>query len=155
MKQIIFVLLLLFSFQICFSQVDSMLVELSNGTIVSYAIPAIREITFSGNLTDVQDQELISKIINSFTLRQNYPNPFNPTTTISFEIPRVGIVLINIYDINGRLIRSYGSSKQSAGIHTFIWDGRNSSGVSVSSGTYFCQVHFNDSYLTNKLVLIK
>ncbi|MCX6133710.1 MAG: T9SS type A sorting domain-containing protein [Ignavibacteriales bacterium] len=140
---------------ICFAQTDSVFVEKADGTIIGYAVSAIREITFSGLPTSIREQELLQNVLSSFTLHQNYPNPFNPTTTIQYDIPHTGEVTIAIYDIQGRLIRSLANLTEQAGTHSVVWDARNDGGVNVSSGNYFCRVDFNHSFLVQKLLLLK
>ncbi|MDP2887139.1 MAG: FlgD immunoglobulin-like domain containing protein [Ignavibacteria bacterium] len=140
---------------LCFAQTDSVFVEKADGTTIRYAVSAIREITFSGLITSVREQELVQNVLSSFVLRQNYPNPFNPSTTIQYDIPHTGEITISIYDIQGRLVRSLASLTQQAGTHSAVWDGRNDSGLSVSSGNYFCRVDFNHSFLVKKLLLLK
>ncbi len=81
----------------------------------------------------------------AFTLFQNYPNPFNPTTTIRYGLPNdVNGVQLVIYDILGRQVRVIEQGTRSKGYHEVIWDGRNSNGISVASGVYFCQFRVRD-----------
>jgi len=150
---------------ICFGQANSIIIQLNNGTIYTYQIPDIKEMTISGIPTGIKDIQSVQNVLKTFTLYQNYPNPFsvngrstaggNPSTTIKYEIPSSGAVAINIYDIRGRLIYSSGISSQQAGRHALLWNGRNNSGVPVPSGTYFCRVLYNDSFQTNKLLIVK
>jgi FlgD Ig-like domain len=146
---------LILCFSICRAQADSMLVEKTDGKIKVYPISLISEILFSGIPTGVKEKELQKKIISSFFLYQNYPNPFNPSTKIQYTIPSPGDVTVNIYDINGRLVRTLFKSFQDAGVHLLVWDSRNNSGNMVASGAYFCQVLFNKTSLIKKLLLIK
>jgi len=103
-----------------------------------------------------------SSIPDKYSLSQNYPNPFNPETKIEFGLPKPGLVTINIYDINGHLVSKLMAERKSAGYHSVIWDGRNRSGITVSTGMYF--YHFkagdfgkNKAGLsqTRKMILIK
>jgi hypothetical protein len=153
--KLLIVFLFLATTSICTAQTDSIFVEKADGTITGYAVSAIREITFSGLVTTVREQELVQNVLTSFALHQNYPNPFNPSTTIQYDIPHSGDVTITIYDIQGRLVRSLSSQNEQAGRHATVWDGRNDRGVSVSSGSYFCRVDFNKTFLVRKLVLLK
>lgn len=154
--RIILVSLFLASSSICIAQeTDSMFVENMDGTTRGYSISLISQISFSGTTTDVREQKLLQNVLSSFALYQNYPNPFNPSTTIQYNVPKAGQVEVNIFDIQGRLVRKLFNSYQQAGIHSLVWDSRSIYGSIVASGTYFCQVHFNGSVLVKKLMLIK
>ena len=51
---------------------------------------------------DISDQ-----IIDyEFALYNAYPNPFNPTTTIEYEVPFSMDVILNVYDISGKLVKT-------------------------------------------------
>jgi hypothetical protein len=149
-------LLVFFSYSsLSVAQTDSMFVEKMNGTIRGYSLSFISEILFSGTPTNIKEKELEQTILSSFLLYQNYPNPFNPTTSIQYTIPSSGEVLVNIFNIQGRLIRTLFQSFQNAGNHSIVWDSRNNDGNLVSSGTYFCQVSFKNNSLVKKLLLVK
>ncbi|MBU1699822.1 MAG: hypothetical protein KJ970_15685 [Candidatus Eisenbacteria bacterium] len=47
-------------------------------------------------------------------------------------------VLIQIFDINGRLIRTLVEGSIPAGEHSVRWDGRGDGGQMVGAGVYFC-----------------
>jgi len=95
-------------------------------------------------------------IVNNFTVYDAYPNPFNPSVTIRYDLPQQGNVKINIYDINGNLIKSLTNEEQAAGYHKEIsWNGRNAVNHLVSSGTYFCRIEYNNLIVTKKLLLVK
>lgn len=93
-----------------------------------------------------------------FGLRQNYPNPFNPTTTINFQIPAGSYEMptrLNIYDIQGRLIRTILNQKLPPGYYSEFWNGLNENGESVSSGIYFYSMSSGNFTSTRKMVVIK
>lgn len=140
---------------VSYAQSDLIIIKLSNGTENNYAVSEIKNIAFSGFPTSVDETEKMQSILKSFTLYQNYPNPFNPSTNIMYEIPHYGSVEINIYDIQGQLIRSFGKTFQNAGSYQVTWNGQNNSGAMVSSGTYLCRVSFDETFLVKKLLLIK
>ena len=86
---------------------------------------------------------------------QNYPNPFNPSTTIQYEIADAGKIEINIYDLNGRLIKSIVNKYQQAGSYHVVWDGMNKSGNKVSSGVYVYTVKYGNTVSSKKMILLK
>lgn len=90
-----------------------------------------------------------------FSLKQNYPNPFNPNTTIEFELEKSSNVSIDIYSINGELVKSILSNDLSAGTHKINWDGSSDSGTRLSSGVYFYKLTVDNISLTKKMILLK
>ncbi|MBX7041311.1 MAG: T9SS type A sorting domain-containing protein [Ignavibacteria bacterium] len=95
-----------------------------------------------------------SSVPNEFTLHQNYPNPFNPSTTIEYELPTSGEVVIIIYDISGREVRRLDEGIKQAGNHKLEL---NADGL--SSGTYLCKAVFSNNTMSTvksmRLMLIK
>ncbi len=68
------------------------------------------------------------------------PNPFNPRTVLSFTQRTTGPVQLSVFDIRGRLVLRRELGVFAAGQHQVAWDGRNSGGRNVASGTYFLQL---------------
>jgi hypothetical protein len=90
-----------------------------------------------------------------FGLAQNYPNPFNANTELSFSLPKSSMVEIDIYDVCGRKVKSLYFGQAEAGIHKLIWDGRNDSGGSVSSGVYLYRLKSESDVVVRKMTLLK
>lgn len=65
------------------------------------------------------------------------PNPFNPQTEISFSLPSAGRAVIKIFDLQGRIVRTYDSGQLPPGTHHLIWNGRDDHGRDVASGVFF------------------
>lgn len=72
----------------------------------------------------------------------NRPNPFNPSTALRFELPRAGYVRLSVYDVAGHLIRMLIEDSLPSGSHEAVWDGRDSSGRYVASGSYLARLDF-------------
>jgi hypothetical protein len=88
-------------------------------------------------------------------LTGNYPNPFNPTTTISYTTPVSSMVLVNVYDAQGRLLTTLVNEPKPAGSFTATWDGRDRNGANVASGVYFVRLQSSGKTDTRKIVLLK
>ncbi len=94
-------------------------------------------------------------IPKTLVLTQNYPNPFNGNTIIRYYLPRPSAVILSVYDIQGRLIRTLVEGSQKAGWHQIHWDGRNGQGTPVSSGMYFYQLKAKDFRKVKKMLLVQ
>jgi hypothetical protein len=88
---------------------------------------------------------------STFTLYQNYPNPFNPSTTIAYSITAPGLVVLKIFDINGREIQTLVNQYQPAGQYKLDFDT-----TSLASGVYFYKMFVNSAASkTKKMVLLR
>ncbi|HTO94707.1 MAG TPA: T9SS type A sorting domain-containing protein [Bacteroidota bacterium] len=88
----------------------------------------------------------------SFALLGNYPNPFNPATSIRFQIDRSSEVMLDVYDVLGRLVSSKSLGITSAGEHTASFNAAN-----LASGTYYYRIKMvsTGSTLVGKMLLLK
>jgi hypothetical protein len=91
----------------------------------------------------------------AFVTITNYPNPFNPSTTIEFTLPASGKANLVVYDIMGRKVRELIYGQVSAGMRSTLWDGRDDSGRSVSSGVYIARLTMGKSFAIKKMLMIK
>ncbi|MGH7454804.1 MAG: PKD domain-containing protein, partial [bacterium] len=96
----------------------------------------------------------------TFRLEQNYPNPFNPETSIHYELPHDGNVVLAVFDLSGRRVVTLASGIQAAGEHVVRWSGREDSGNRVTSGIYFYRLEATMpngtvTTLTKKLTVMK
>ncbi len=73
-----------------------------------------------------------------FALGQNYPNPFNPTTTIPYEVPVPTRVQVQVFDANGRLIRTLVDGVRQPGRYRITFSAPN-----LPSGVYFYRLQAN------------
>lgn len=94
--------------------------------------------------------------IPKFTeLKNVYPNPFNPSTTISYALANSQNVNFNIFNNRGQMVRSMELGNKAAGNHSFVWDGCDNYGRSVSTGVYFIRMQAGSESFSKKAVLMK
>ncbi len=93
-------------------------------------------------------------IRGDFALR-SYPNPSNPQATVSFTLERSQPVRIEVYALDGRRIVRLADRVFGAGRQNLTWDGRDTAGNSVASGTYLVQLIAADGMDAEKIMLIK
>ena len=87
---------------------------------------------------------------SEYILSSAYPNPFNPTTTLSFALPENQDVILQIYNLQGRVIETLVNSNMEAGYHSVQWNAD-----SHSSGVYFLKLHAGSYVKTEKIMLLK
>ena len=92
---------------------------------------------------------------DEFALHNNYPNPFNPVTTIQYDIPIDAKVLLVVYDILGRHVKTLVNTSQPAGYKSVKWNGTNDYGKTSSAGVYFYHLQTVGYSKVQKMVLLK
>jgi hypothetical protein len=130
---------------------DSVYVVWSDNTPSNYDIYFY---SFPSHSTGISENN--QNFQSSFMVFQNSPNPFNSSTCIRYVLPQDGCLELVIYNLQGQLVRRLANGKQSAGIHTVNWNGRNESGRKLSSGIYFYQLKTLSGVKgTKKMLLLK
>ena len=78
------------------------------------------------------------------------PNPFNPNTTVSYQLPKAGIVTISAYNVLGRREAVLVDEHRNAGSHSVEWNASN-----LPSGIYFVVIQANGNRQTLRTLLMK
>lgn len=86
----------------------------------------------------------------SFTLEQNYPNPFNPSTTIRYQIPEIGHVRLQVFDVLGREVATLVNDDLQQGEYEATF---NATGL--SSGIYYYRLESAGPVQTRQMLLLK
>ncbi len=98
--------------------------------------------------------ELSQSTPAEFRLMQNRPNPFNPGTFIEVHLPVEGTVRLDIYNLQGQLVRTLLDGVKGVGLHRLYWDGRDGNGQLVSSGVYVCRMEAQEIVQSIKMIAI-
>jgi len=85
-----------------------------------------------------------------------YPNPFNPQGRLSFLTTRPGSASIQLFDLQGRLVRTLLPQQYlGAGAHEVTIDGLSDQGIRLSSGVYFYRVSTADGVTEGSINVLK
>ncbi len=101
------------------------------------------------------DPETSSLLAPVPQFQNNYPNPFNPSTTIAFSIPKDAKTKLSVYNIKGQKVKDIISGELQKGFHKAVWDGKDSSNRSVSSGIYIFRLVSDGKVSVRKAMLMK
>lgn len=107
-------------------------------------------------VTGIGDQDGdIDGLPYTFALYRNYPNPFNPATTIRFQLPKLSLVRMEVYNILGQKVKTLVDERKTPGRYTVQWDGTNDAGQRVASGVYLYRLKAGSFVQTRKMVLLR
>ena len=111
----------------------------------------LKQLDFNGNFEYFELPEFVSVgIPGKYDLSQNYPNPFNPITTIAYGIPQSGNVVMKIFDMTGKEVKTLLNEFKDAGYYVAKFDGN-----SLASGTYIYRLESGSFVSARKMVLLK
>lgn len=141
----------------------------SKPTATEYAYvdtTVVPETTYYYRLTDVESTGILRthgpvsaaakrRLPARYHLSQNHPNPFNPVTTIGYDLPRPGHVVLTVYNLLGQPIRTLVDRVQPASSYQVRWDGRDALGRAVPSGLYLYRLTVGEYTVTRKMVLVR
>ncbi|MDC3166178.1 T9SS type A sorting domain-containing protein, partial [Candidatus Marinimicrobia bacterium] len=96
-----------------------------------------------------------STLPDVFALYNNYPNPFNPVTNITYDIPEVSNVTLEIYNVMGQKVRTLVAGSHEPGRYRVLWNATNDFGEGLSSGMYIYKIQAGDFVNVKKLILMK
>ena len=115
--------------------------------------PYIEPVEFTLEVIGVEETESPGKkptyCVNIF------PNPMITKGKFVYSLPAKTDVEISIYDIAGRLVRRLFKGSEKEGIHTVLWDRRDTNGVKVTQGVYIYNFIASEFRSTGNIVVIR
>ena len=106
-----------------------------------------------------EEEAELMEVPEEFALLQNYPNPFNAGTTITYNVPNSSgdqiQVRLEIYDLQGRLIKTLINAAHEPGQHQVQWDGSNNDDHVAASGLYFYRLQAGNFVETKRMLMLK
>ena len=112
-------------------------------------------ITLPGAVSEeLATDDNVEPLPTEFGIMKIYPNPFNPSTTIRFNIPvetrHTVSLLLQIYDITGRVVETLVNGELLPGEHEIQWNASDQ-----ASGIYFVKLLQGNKTEIKKLILLK
>lgn len=84
-----------------------------------------------------------------------YPNPFKDYTTIRVEADVAGKYRIEIYNIQGKLIKTISDQTIEAGVYYVDWYGNNNDGAPIPAGVYIIKFSGATQHFISRVILLK
>jgi len=103
-------------------------------------------------VTDVGQREPQSRPAE---LAQNRPNPFRTPTMIDYEVEQNAPVRLDIFDIQGRRLRTLVNRELAAGKYSASWDGSSDSGRPLPAGAYVYRLVVGDREASRQMIRLE
>ena len=86
---------------------------------------------------------------------QAAPSPIRDRAQLLFVLPQAGQALVEVLDVEGRVVRVLARGEFARGAHTLGWDGRDQAGRKVASGIYVYRLVTAGGAVNRKAVVLK
>jgi hypothetical protein len=93
--------------------------------------------------------------MEKITLSPGMPTPFSKNLKFSYSVPVKTRVKLALYDITGRLVKTFVNGEVEPGTKTIIWDGVADDNKVCASGVYLCYLETEHGSLVRKFVLAR
>lgn len=113
----------------------------------AYDFYSMGDLRWDPTLVRTEDKIIIA---DDYLLEQNYPNPFNPSTRIEFSLPERTYVILEVFDLNGRMVNTLVKEFRNAGRYAVSWSPQN-----ISSGIYYYRMITGRKMITKKMIYVK
>ena len=126
----------------------------AQGTLVYYKVSAV---DFAGNESAPASPLQVTAtpaLPKQPVLLPNFPNPGPSQTALRFALPTAASFRMTVYDSAGRRVWLH-EGRGDAGENALLWDGRDSGGQVVASGSYYAQLRVGTQSMTRKLLLLR
>ena len=137
------------------AQHHTLIIQLKDGATSAISIENISEIYFNDIDVRILKDPRKSQMLSTLVLFQNYPNPFNSETTIKYSLQKTSDVNIDIYNITGKMVKSYNFHNQDSGEYVVKWNGKDQNGLEASSGMYFYQLKTDNEIKSRSMIFVK
>ena len=95
----------------------------------------------------------LDPIPHQLSIGTPFPNPFNNNVIFPINIITSDFIEYSILDVSGKQIKS--GKRMVRNNSNISWNGTSNSGKEVSSGTYFFQLHGENSSGAKKIIFLK
>jgi agmatine deiminase len=124
---------------------DSMMVTTSAG--IEYIMIMVNEELYSSVATVPVEKMLY--------LGQGYPNPFKNYVTIPYTVSAQDRIRIEVFNMQGLLVRTIYEGMPGAGLHEITWDGFANNGNILQPGIYLYRLTDGQKSITRRVVLVR
>ena len=83
------------------------------------------------------------------------PSPVRDRAQLRLALPQAGRALVEVLDVEGRIVKVLAQGEFARGVHTLGWDGRDEAGRKVASGIYVYRLATAAGTVSRKAVVLR
>lgn len=102
----------------------------------------------------IEREEPGTPVIRETTLSPVFPNPSHGAMSLRLQLAEAGSVSADVYDLQGRLVRTLIRGWQDAGDREISWDGRDDSGALLQAGLYILRLDASGTRYSRRIAFV-
>jgi len=116
--------------------------------------------TYGNSMYKIHLDDIVSSINspitnNLTTTAKVFPNPVKTNANIEINNIIAGDLTVDIFDMNGKLIRNLYDGFMPEGNQSFSWNCTSNNGRTCTNGIYLCRISGEDNVAEEKLILMR
>jgi len=88
-------------------------------------------------------------------IKLSVENAYAPNIDIRYEIPKNSMVLLKVYDLLGKTVKTLANEKREDGVYTISWDKKSEDNQPLPLGIYFIRVEASGMTTSKKLPILR
>lgn len=112
-------------------------------------------VCWSGYLVPNSTSSVLPRTEESLLAMRAAPNPTTKQVELSFDLTKSQTVVLGVFSVDGRRLRTLHRGTMEAGPHRLSWDGRDDRGRLVPDGMYFARLEAAEGSRTTSIVRMK
>ena len=97
--------------------------------------------------------DAVNELPSSIASINTFPNPFSDQLNIEYELAEASQVQLQIFNLQGQQLLNLGNEYQLAGMQRSVWNGKNSLGQKLPSGTYLLKITTEKGAASQKITI--
>jgi FlgD Ig-like domain len=117
----------------------------------------VARVVFNGGASSVDDEtDSGLALVGATHLLPHNPNPFmrGSNATIRYELAAAAEVQLDVFDVNGRLVRNLMNGQQLPGNYGVVWDGSSDGGRSLAGGVYYVRLRSGNTLESRTIIIL-
>ncbi|MEZ5145845.1 MAG: C25 family cysteine peptidase [Bacteroidales bacterium] len=125
--------------------------QLTDGVAIKFTT---KPPTVSSVITGIDDPGIVDGQTSAIRLSQNNPNPFTGATQIDLYLPEKANISLQVYRLDGSLVKTLFEGFMSSGTHTIPWNGTDMQGNEAGLGVYLYRFQTDGYTKTMKMLKV-
>ncbi len=112
-------------------------------------------VLLAGDQDPAAAEQPTAGVPTQLALRLRTANPAIDLAAFECAVPQAGPVRLELYEIDGSLVRVLVDRNMTSGLHEVVWDGKDNAGRRAAAGVYFARISSSSGSQTQRVLVAR